>query len=146
MRTRTEYRFSLSRRQRLLPLLRAWGLLAVLGLFAFITAISAGLSGHWSAWLVILFLLFIMRGMLFGLAFIILRRRQPMCIAIEEQGIGFGDSQPDWWIFTDGIIGFRRTFDIWTVYHHNGTLLHIPADVISSDDVAFLKSKATKGA
>ena len=84
-----------------------------------------------------------MRGLFFGLVFIILRRRESICLAIEERGIGFGDSQPDWWIFTDGITGFRRTFDIWTVYHYNGTLLHIPADILSPDDVAFLKSKAS---
>ena len=144
MRTRTEYRFSLSRRQRLLPLLRAWGLFAVIGVPTFIVALGLGFSGQWVGWVITVVFLFIMRGLFVGLVLIVIRRREPMCIAIEEQGIGFGDSQPDWWIFTDGIIGFRRTLDIWTVYHHNGTLLHIPTDVISSDDVAFLKSKATK--
>ena len=95
-------------------------------------------------WLIALLLLFLMRGLFFGLVLIIRHRQQPVCIAIEDQGVGFGETQPDFWIFTDGIIGFRRTFDVWTISHHNGTLLHIPADVISSDDVAFLKSKATK--
>jgi hypothetical protein len=78
-------------------------------------------------WLIAVLTVFIMRGLFFGLFFIVRHRQQPMCIAIEEQGVGFGESQPDWWVFTDGIIGVRRMFGVWTITHHNGTLIHIPA-------------------
>lgn len=68
-----------------------------------------------------------------------------MTVALEENAIGFGRDRVEWWVFADGIIGFGKlTEGVWTIQHFNGTVLHVPVDVLSAEDAAFLMSKMSR--
>ena len=140
---RTEYRFTVSRRQRLVPPLKVWAPHGVIGLPLLGLLLHLAFTESPWAWFLVALLVLLMRGFFIALVQITLWPRQRLCVAIEERGVGFGEDEPEWWIFTDGILRFDRACaDVWTLYHYNGTVLSVPADVISPEDVSFLRSQA----
>ncbi len=142
---RTEYRFTLSRRQRLVPHLKGWAPYAVIGLPLLGFLLHLAFTRSPWAWFLFALLILLMRGFFIGLVQTALWPRQRLCVAIEERGVGFGEDEPQLWIFTDGILRFDQTCaDVWTLYHYNGTVLNIPTDVISTEDVSFLRSQASR--
>ncbi len=142
---RTEYRFTLSRRQRMVPHLKVWAPYAVIGLPLLGFLLHLAFTRSPWAWFLFALLILLMRGFFIGLVQTALWPRQRLCVAIEERGVGFGEDEPQWWIFTDGILRFDQTCaDLWTLYHYNGTVLNIPTDVISTEDVSFLRSQASR--
>jgi hypothetical protein len=150
-----ELRYPLSRRQRLLPLLRDWGVaypLFVFALFGFFCerAITSVLGWSWPGLAVfggLGFWLFLLHGDLFGglldVIFVPVRR---MDLRVEENGLGFLIGGERWWIFLDGLTSIeQRTPGVWTVQHRNGTIILIPADVITDAQVEHLRRAMERG-
>src|SRR5271154_5937437 len=134
-RSQTEYRFLLPRRKRVgavwcrAPL----GLIGLgfFGVFAFFL-----LSGVWWAFIPGLIAFFLARGFLVASIRFALREHEEMCLAIGENGMGFGERTPDWWIFADGITTVELGSDgYWMLHHINGTYLYFPDGVVSGDDI-----------
>ena len=123
-----------------------WGPLSLLipGFIVFI--IAATMRGAWGWLFALLIPLLLMRGFFVGLIDAFLVPRRHMDIVIEERGLGFLAAGERWWLFLDGIIGIHRyRKDTWTIQHHNGTVIHIAATVISDDQIAFLREAMRKG-
>jgi hypothetical protein len=99
-------------------------------------------SGVWWAFIPGLIALFLARGFMIALTRFALRKYEDMCLAVDENGVGFGERTPDWWIFADGITTLKRGSDgYWMLHHVNGTYLYFPVEVVSDDDIAYLQSK-----
>mgnify|MGYP001174176154 CR=1 FL=1 len=90
-------------------------------------------------------LAFLSRGFFVGFVHILLVPTQGVCLAIEERGVGFGEKAADFWISADGILTFEKSSAAtWTLHHFNGTVITVPASVISDDDVQHLREHAEK--
>jgi len=143
-RSRTEYRFQLPRRKRVDGVLCRVPL-GFIGLGFFGISGYLLLSGIWWALIPGLIALFLARGFLFALTKFILREHQEMCLAVDENGVGFGERTPDWWIFADGITFLELGSDGWWMIHHvNGTFLYFPDGIVRCDDITYLQSKAIR--
>jgi hypothetical protein len=150
-----ELRYALSRRQRLLPLLRVWGVaypLFVLALFGFFCerTITSVLAWSWAGLAVfggLGFWLLLLHGGLFGgLLDVIFVPVRSMDLRVEENGLGFLIGGERWWIFLDGLTSVEPlTAGVWTVQHCNGTVILIPADVISEAQIAHLRKAMQRG-
>lgn len=134
-----ELQYDLNRRQRLIPHLFVWipGLPVIVGLFfaPFLVPVSG--------WLVLLMLvaLWVTKGFFVGLADIVTAPNRHMDLVIEENGIGYLAGGERWYISLDGVIKvFKICPDVWTVYHHNGTVINIATSVITAEQVAALKA------
>ena len=138
---RTTYHFERPRSQRAgsvlcrLPL----GLvgLSLAAVWVFVLAM-----GSWWAIFPLIVSLLLSYGFLYALVRYILFPHEKMCLAIEERGIGFGKTEPDLWIFSDGIDSLVKKKDGWYELHHvNGTFLTFPSDIIDHSDVDFIHQK-----
>jgi hypothetical protein len=141
-----ELRYSLNRRQRLLPHLLLWGpltLLIPLGLIGLLVLVA----GSWWALLLVLFWFWFFGNFFRGLLDVALRPVVPMDLRIEENGLGFLDPAGErWWIFLDGLLAIEQlTSGVWTLSHHNGTVIHIPAAVITDEQLAHLRAAMERG-
>jgi len=139
-RERTEYHFQLPRHIRLggvvsrLPL----GLLGLAFTVGFLWLSS---NVPWALIPAVVSLL-LARGFLFALHGYVFKAQVPMCIAIEENGIGFGSTEPELWVHTDGLTTIDKEADGWWLLHHvNGTYLYFPDEVVSIDDIEYLQSR-----
>jgi hypothetical protein len=139
-------RFALSRRQRLAVELPPW-LPAVAGTTGFgLGALYAGLFA--SPWFLLLLLLppIMYRG-LFAFAFELVAcgGRPVEMIAdggeLEVRSAGLAQQLP-----LDGIFQVYRSGDTWTVLHLDGSVLTIPADAITAEQIEYLKSFARRAA
>jgi hypothetical protein len=138
--------FTLSRRQRLAVELPPW-LPAVAGTIGFgLGALYAGLfASHW--FLLLLLLPPIMYRGLFRLAFDLVFRggRAVELIAdageLEVRSAGEVQRHP-----LDGVFQVFRSGDAWTVLHLDGSVLTIPADAITAEQIEYLKSFARRAA
>ena len=150
-------RYTLTRRQRLLPHVRLWGVTTVLVVTAF-EVFFIWLSfcnipetgwlravGFCALFAGGLFLLF--RGMFNGLIDVLRvpRRHVDIIVNDESAAIVMGDGQR-WHLFLDGIIAITQFHPgIWSVEHHNGAVLHIPASAITDDQLAHLRAAMERG-
>lgn len=139
-------RFALSRRQRLVIELPPW-LPCVAGTIGFgLGALYAGLFA--SGWFLLLLLLppIVYRG-LFAFAFDLVFARAPPVEVFARAGElevrSAGEVQR---LSLDGIFQVYRSGDTWTVLHLDGTVLTIPVDAISVEQVDYLKSFARRAA
>jgi hypothetical protein len=140
-RSRTEYHFRLPRRKRISGVLCRIPL-GFVGLSFFGASMFLVLTGVWWAFVPGMVALFLARGFLVALTRFISRKQADMCLAVDENGVGYGEQTPDWWIFADGITYLKAGRDGWWVLHHvNGTFLYFPVGVVSDDDIAYLQSK-----
>jgi hypothetical protein len=140
-RSRTEYHFKLPRKKRIGGVLSRmpFGLIAV-GFFGIFTFLF--FSGDWWAVLPACISLFLARNFLYALTRFAVKEYENMCIVIDENGVGFGEHKPDWCIFADGITDLELESDgYWMLHHVNGTFLYFPADVISKDDISYLRGR-----
>ena len=135
-------RFTLSRRQRLALELPPW-LPAVAATTGFwIGSAYAGLYA--SPWFLFLLLLpvVVYRG-LFALAFDLLvrgGRAVELCVDDTELRVASGGEVKS--LPLGGLFQVFRSGDAWTVLHIDGTVLTIPADAISAEQVAYLRTFA----
>jgi hypothetical protein len=139
-------RFALSRRQRLAVELPPW-LPAVAGTIGFgLGALYAGLFA--SNWFLLLLLLppIMYRG-LFCFAFDLVvhgARAVEMRVDGAElvvRSAGTVRRHP-----LDGIFQVYRSGDAWSVLHLDGSVLTVPADAITSEQIEYLKSFARRAA
>ena len=136
-----ELQYDLTRRQRLIPHIRAWGLsqlLVILGAIGVGFAVDRG--PWWIALIAALFVLWFGRGYVAGLWNVIFVKLQHMDIVIEDKGLGYLVGKERWYIFLDGLTAVRdleRT--VWTIQHWNGTVVNIPKTMLSEDSLNFLR-------
>jgi hypothetical protein len=148
-----ELRYTLTRRQRF----SALGIGAVLPvpfavlLFAFFVwrAVASAATFDWFGLIgfgiLALAVYVVFRGPCFALVNI-LRRTQAMDIRVEANGLGVMVRGDRWWLFLDGLTGIeQRTPGLWTLTHWNGSIVHIPADVISPEQLDFLRTAMERG-
>jgi hypothetical protein len=150
-----ELRYQLSRRQRLVPHLRIWGVaytpfVVVVFTFFCVRTIASACSLIWGSVAVFgtlafgLFLL--LRGLFVGLLDVLLVPVRSMDIRIEENGLGFLAGGERWWLFLDGLTSIDQlTAGVWTLQHWNGSVVHIPAYAITDDQLAYLRSAMEHG-
>lgn len=138
--------FNLSRRQRLAVELPPW-LPAVAGTIGFgLGALYAGLFA--SPWFLLLLLLppTVYRGLftfVFDIALNTDRAVELLADGAELEIRRAGEVKR---IPLDGVFQVFREGDAWTVLHLDGTVLTIPADAISDDDIAFLRTFVRRAA
>lgn len=136
-----EIKCTLTRSQELVPLLRAWGFLGPLILFGTIACLVQTFTRAW--WFVFVALggLWAVRGFAFGLIGIAIHRSRTLDIRVEENGLGFMAGKERLWLFLDGVTRvYQPRSDIWTVCHHNGTMITIPSDKITPEQLEHIRS------
>jgi hypothetical protein len=150
-----ELRYRLSRRHRLGPLLRIWGLAFtrfVVALFAFFwvqTAVSVW-SWSWQGLAVFgglaLAVFVLHRGLFLGLLDVLLVPARRMDVRVEANGLGFLAGGERWWLVLDGLTGIDQlAAGVWTLRHWNGSVVHIPADAVTDAQLAHLRAAMERG-
>lgn len=140
-----ELRYSLSRRERLVPHLKLWGPLSVLVPAVLALLVASAFVTWWAGlWAVVWSLLF--RNFFRGLADVAFRRSAVMDLRVEENGLGLLAGGERWWLFLDGLTGIDQlTAGVWTLQHWNGSVVHIPAAVIGDEQLAYLRAAMAQG-
>lgn len=136
-----ELQYDLTRKQRLIPHLRIWGviqLFVILGIFA----VAAATVQHswWTSFVVALLILWFGRGYIIGLFNVVFVRSQHMDIRIEDNGLGYMTGKERWYILLDGLTAVRDLErSVWTIQHWNGTIVNIPKKILSDEALKFLR-------
>lgn len=136
-----EIKCTVTRSQQLMPLLRAWGLLGPLIFLGTVACFVQAFTRSW--WLIFIALggLWAVRGFVFGLIGIVIHPVGIIDIRVEENGLGFMAGKERLWIFLDGVTRvYQPRPDIWTICHHNGTLITIPGDKITPEQLEHIRS------
>jgi hypothetical protein len=150
-----ELRYRLSRRQRLVPLLRIWGVAYspfVVVLFAFF-CVQTAVSVYTLSWQgLVVFgglavgMFALHRGLFVGLLDVLLVPARDMDVRVEANGLGFLAGGERWWLFLDGLTGIDQlAAGVWTLRHWNGSVVHIPADAITGPQVEYLRAAMERG-
>jgi hypothetical protein len=136
-----ELRYDLTRRQRLIPHLRIWRPFAPTVIVSVAGAAWGVVYRTWWCLALLLLLLFIFRGIFIGLLNVLLVGRQHMDIVIEQNGLGFLIGKERWYFALDGLTSFEELAEgVWTVQHWNGSVVHIPAELLSMEQVEFFRN------
>ena len=149
-------RYTLTRRQRLLPHVRMWGIALTLfitvleAFFLWIAFANIPVDGCWaSLGFGLLFpggLFLLYRGLFNGLLDVLLSRRRVVDMIVDDETAAILIRGERWHLFLDGITSIRQYHpDIWTIEHHNGSVLHIPATEITDDQLAHLRAAMERG-
>ena len=139
-------RFTLSRRQRLAVELPPW-LPAVAGTIGFgLGALYAGLfASNW--FLLLLILPPVMYRGLFAFAFdLVVRGGRAVEVVAGDTELEVRSAGLAQRLALAGIFQVYRSDDTWTVLHLDGSVLTIPADAITSEQIEYLKSFARRAA
>ena len=139
-------RFALSRRQRLAVELPPW-LPAVAATIGF-TVGAAYLALNASPWFLLLLLLppTMYRG-LFVFAFdVVFRGGRTVDVGADGVELEVRSAGTVRRLPLDGVFQVYRSGDAWTVLHLDGSVLTIPADAITAEQVEYLKSFAREAA
>ncbi len=132
--------FELNRRQRLIPHLSIWS--AYMPIYGFLIGLLLATTIFRSRWcfVPIPILLWLTRGFYFGLLDVALWPMRHMDIIIGKNGLGYLAGKERWWVFLDGILWVKQIRpDVWTVLHHNGTVVNIPVSAITDEQVEHLR-------
>jgi hypothetical protein len=132
-----------------------WGIVSTLfvlaleALFLFMTGNNFAVYGYAGVATGLLFaggLFLLFRGLFTGLIDVILVPRRDIDLIIEENAAGILLGSERWYLFLDGIISIHQHHrGIWTIQHHNGSVLHIPAKEITDDQLAHLRAAMERG-
>ena len=148
-------RYTLNRRQRLVPHLKIWGTLYVpfvvcLLLFFVVQAVITPFTqGIWAglcfgAMAIGLFLF--LRGLFVGVLDVLLVPLRQMDVIIEENAAAILMGGERWYLFLDGITDIRKfRDDTWTIQHWNGCVLHIAAAAIADEQIDHLRAAMERG-
>src|SRR5262245_2223838 len=148
-------RYTLNRRQRLVPHLKIWGPLYVpfiICLFIFFvvqTFVTPFTQGPWAgvffgAMAVGLFLF--LRGLFVGVIDVLFVATRQMDVVVEENAAGIFIGAERWYLFLDGITDIRKFCDnTWTIQHWNGCVLHIAAAAITDEQINYLRAAMERG-
>jgi hypothetical protein len=150
-----ELRYRLSRRQRLVPLLRTWGFaytpfVVVVSLFFAAQTVVHLWTGNWAGIALfggLAFGTFALLGELFlGLLDVLFVPSWAMDLHVEENGLGFLIGKERWWLFLDGLTSIQELVaGVRTLRHWNGTVIHIPAEAITDAQLAHLRAAMERG-
>src|SRR5262245_22632717 len=138
-------RFTLSRRQRaaeLFPWLPA--LAGSIG-FSIGVAVLASVASPWFLILLLLPLIYY-RGLFLLLLELAFYPRQPIEVFVDETRLDVRTRKERRSLPLDGIIQVFRSDDAWTVLHIDRSVVTIPADTISGEQIDYLKSFARRAA
>ena len=139
-------RYALTRRQRLAVELVPWlpALAAALGF----TVGVAFLAVHVSRWFLPLLLLPpVMYRSLVAFAFdLVVRGGHPVDVLADDAGLEVRTGGAAKWFRLDGVFQVFRSGDAWTVLHLDGSVLTIPVEAITAEQVEYLKSFARRAA
>jgi hypothetical protein len=152
-------RYSLSRAQRLVPLLRIWGTpltLFIVVVFAFfsgmvmanaLTLTGAGVAVFGG---LAFFTFLLYRGMLVGLLDVLVVPVRHMDVTLElvpdAEALGIQMGGERWYLFLDGITDLRKfRDDTWTIQHWNGRVLHVAASALDDDQLAHIQAAMARG-
>lgn len=147
--------YTLSRSQRLVPLLRFWGpayspFVVVLFAFFSIRAMASVWTREWAGVVVFgglaLGVLLLCRGLFIGLLDVVRVPVRSMDVVFEENAAGILCGAERWYLFLDGITDLRKhRDDTWTIQHWNGSVLHIAAEAITEEQLAYIRSCMERG-
>ncbi len=148
-------RYSLTRRQRLIPHLRIWGpafvpFYVLLETFFVVRFIVAVLTLEWLAVLTFgvlaVGMLILFRGLVTGLVDAVVNARREMNITIEDNALGILIGSERWYLFLDGITKISQyTSDVWTIEHWNGSVVHLLKDMISDEQLNHMQKRMEFG-
>jgi hypothetical protein len=148
-------RYTLNRRQRLVPHLKIWGPLYVpfiICLFFFFvvqTIVTPSKQGPWAgaffgAMAAGLFLF--LRGLFVGVLDVLFVPMRQMDVIVEANAAGILIGAERWYLFLDGITDIRKfRDDTWTIQHWNGCVLHIAAAAITDEQIDYLRAAMERG-
>ena len=150
-----QLRYSLTRAQRLVPLMRIWGpfyspfALLLLTFFCVRTLYSV-LIGEWPGLVVFgglaLFTLVWVRGLVVGLVDVLFTRRRAVDLEVEEQAVGVLLNGERWYLFLDGFLTLNRFHpEVWTLQHYNGSVLHVPVSAITEEQLDHFREAMARG-
>ena len=134
-------RFTLTRRQRLIPHLKMWYVMGPVLVSCFAILLIAAIRN--SAWFFLASFVvgWFGRGYVFGLMDVILHRTRAMDILIEPLGIGYLLGEDRWYVHMDGVSSISQlTDDVWTIAHDNGTVINVPLDCMPATCVAHISA------
>jgi hypothetical protein len=138
--------FALTRRQRLAVELWPWSpaLAAALGF----TVEVAFLAVNVSRWFLPLLVLppLVYRNLLAFVYDITVRGGRPVELLADDTALEVRTGGTAKRLPLDGIIQVFRAGDVWTVLHLDGTVLTIPIDVITAEQVEYLRGFARRAA
>ena len=136
-----ELQYDLTRKQRLLPHIRVWGVTQIFVIIGLIGVGAAVMHGSWRiAPFVALLVLWGGRGYITGLINVILVKSHHMEIRIEDNGLEFMAGKDRWYIYLDGLTAIRNLEKtVWTIQHWNGTIVNIPKKDLTEDVLNFLR-------
>lgn len=131
----------MTRTQQLIPLLRAWGFIGPLIFLGTIACFIQTFTRAWWFAFIALGGLWAVKGLFFGLIGIAIHPVRTLDIRVEENGLGFMAGKERLWVFLDGVTRvYQPRSDIWAVCHHNGTLVTIPSDKITPEQLEHIRS------
>lgn len=138
-------RFPLTRRNRLALTRRGyrWRFYAIPTL---LVALSILISMVSSVFFVLLFFaLIIYRRLVLDLIDIAIMHIRIEDVFIQESALGFISAGSRWWVFHDGLMDMKQFVNgFWTIRHYNGTVLHIPASMVSEAHIDYLKDRVKR--
>jgi len=145
-------RYTLNRRQRLVPHLRIWTptaviLVATLFVFFLLEAYLSSIVFGFFAFLLLIVFRRMFRGIL-DVIFVPVRRMDVTFETGADGAVAAGIliTSERWYLFLDGITDIQRLQkDTWTLQHFNGTVLHISALAITDDQIRFIRSVPERG-
>lgn len=132
-------RYSLSRRQRVRVELVPW-IPAIAGTLGFGTG-AAYLAMSVSAWFLLLLAvpLIMYRGMFAFFVRLLFQRGQPVEVSVRGGDLELRTRGEVKRLALDGIFQVFRSGDLWTVLHLDGTVITIPANAISAEQIEYLR-------
>jgi hypothetical protein len=105
---------------------------------------------EWKAVLVFgglaLFFCFFLRGMIVGLLDVLKVPRRQMNVTIENNGLGVLLGEERWYLFLDGVTRISEYVEgLLTIEHWNGSVVHIPKQLISAAQLAHIHDRMNHG-
>lgn len=109
-------------------------------LLIILTVAAISRSVYWPPLVAIPFFL-LCRGFFIGLLDVIRCPKRHMDIIVEERGLGYMADGKRWYMTLSGISLIRKgCSDVWTMLHDNGSVINIPIEAISTEQVECLKT------
>jgi len=140
--------YTLSRRQRLATEIYPW-LPAIAGATGFVLGVVY-LSTVVSRWFLLLLLIPVVayRGLFVFLFDLAVHPKQSVDVFVDETRLGVLIGGERRWLPLDGIFQVCRseTGATWTVLHLDGSVLTIPSDAVTGEQLDYLKSFARRAA
>lgn len=140
-------RYGLSRRHRLAVELTPWlpAVGATIGFAVGVLFLGRVVSPLFYALLLLPVVLY--RGLLAFLYDLLAHPLRPVDVLVEDDRLGVLVDGARRWLSLDGVIQvYKSGRDAWTLLHLNGSVLTIPADAITREQVLFLQGFALRAA